>query len=58
MVATAHKLARVFYHMLKERTAFQPLSQDEYAKQVRAREVANLQKKAARLGFTVMEAAA
>jgi len=58
IVATAHKLARVFYHMLKERTAFKPLSQDEYAKQVRAREVANLQKKAARLGFTVTEAAA
>lgn len=53
VVATAHKLARVFYHMLKERTAFQPLSQDEYAKQVRTREIANLQKKAARLGFTV-----
>lgn len=58
VVATAHKLARVFYHMLKEHTAFQPLSQNEYAKQVRAREVANLQKKAARLGFAVMEASA
>jgi transposase len=56
VVATAHKLARVFYHMLKERTAFQPLSQDEYAQQVRVREIANLKKKAARLGFTLAEA--
>jgi transposase len=30
IVATAHKVARVFYHMLKARTPFQPLSQDEY----------------------------
>jgi transposase len=53
IVATAHKLARVFYHMLKEHTAFEPLSQDQYLHQVRRREMANLQKKAARLGFTL-----
>lgn len=58
IVATAHKLARVFYHMLKERTAFQLLTQEAYAQQVRVREVANLKKKAARLGFTLAEAAA
>ncbi|MBI4675123.1 MAG: IS110 family transposase [Chloroflexi bacterium] len=58
IVATAHKLARVFYHMLKEHTAFKPLTQEEYARQVRVREIANLKKKAARLGFTLAEASA
>ncbi len=58
IVATAHKLARVFYHMLKEQTAFKPLSTDQYTQQVRAREVASLKKKAARLGFTLTAASA
>jgi len=58
IVATAHKLARVFYHVLKEHTAFKPLTQDEYTQQVRVREIANLKKKAARLGLTLAEASA
>jgi transposase len=58
IVATAHKLARIFYHVLKERTPFNPLSDEAYEKQVRERELANLKKKAAKLGFTVVAATA
>jgi len=55
IVATAHKMARVVYHMLKHRTPFQDLSPEEYEQRARAREVAALQKKAARLGLTLVE---
>jgi hypothetical protein len=52
------KLARISYHVLKERTPFNPLSDEAYERQVRGREVANLKKKAAKLGLTVVAAAA
>ncbi|MGB8646202.1 MAG: IS110 family transposase [Anaerolineae bacterium] len=55
IVATAHKLARVFYHVLKEHTPFQTLSAEDYDRQVRKRELANLKKKAAKLGFALIE---
>lgn len=50
IVATAHKIARTFYHMLTERTPFRDISAEEYEKRDRAREIARLQKKAAKLG--------
>jgi hypothetical protein len=55
IVATAHKIARAYYHVLKHRTPFRSLSADEYEQQVRQREVAHLKKKAAKLGFTIVE---
>jgi transposase len=55
IVATAHKLARIFYAMLKHRTPFRTLSAEEYEQQEREREVRRLEKKAARLGFTLVE---
>jgi transposase len=55
IVATAHKIARAFYHMLKERVAFQDLSAEEYEQHARERELANLRKKAKRLGRTLVE---
>ncbi len=55
IVATAHKLARVFYHMLKHHTSFQALSAEDYDQQVRQRELASLKKRAAKLGFTLVE---
>ncbi len=58
IVATAHKLARVFYHMLKHHASFQALSAEDYDHQVRQRELVNLKKKAAKLGFTLVETAA
>ncbi len=55
IVATAHKIARCFYHMLKERTPFQDLGGEEYDRRQRARELAALRKKATKLGMQVVE---
>jgi transposase len=52
-VATAHKIARTFYHMLKDHTPFRELSAEEYQRSARERELAQLHKKAAKLGFTL-----
>lgn len=56
IVATAHKIARVFYHVLKHRTPFRSVSADDYNQRVRDREVAHLKKKATQLGFTLAPA--
>jgi transposase len=58
IVATAHKIARAFYHVLKHHTPFHALSADDYNQQVRDREVAHLKRKATHLGFTLMPAPA
>lgn len=56
IVATAHKIARTFYHMLKHRTPFQDIGAEAYEQRSREREIARLQKKAAKLGLTVVAA--
>ena len=53
IVATAHKIARTFYHMLKDRTPFHELSADDYELRLRQRHIARLHKTAAKLGFTL-----
>jgi hypothetical protein len=58
IVATAHKLARIFYFMLKHRTPFHDIGAEEYDKREREREIARLQKKAAKLGFTLTRSSA
>ena len=55
IVATAHKIARIIYHLLTHRTAFRDLSPEEYRQRIRAREIAAMRKKAARLGLTLDE---
>jgi len=55
IVATAHKIARAFYHILKHRTPFHDLGGEEYERRAREREITNLQKRAAKLGFVVTE---
>ncbi len=55
IVATAHKIARAFYHILKHRTPFQDLGGEEYERRAREREIKNLQKRAAKLGLVVTE---
>jgi transposase len=50
-VATAYKIARIVYTMLKERKPFQEMSADAYDQQYRERELKYLQRKAAKLGF-------
>lgn len=57
IVATAHKIARAFYHILKHRTPFHDLGGEEYERRARAREIKNLHKRAAKLGMSLVEAA-
>jgi transposase len=58
IVATAHKIARIIYHLLTRRTPFRDLSPEEDRQRIRAREIAAMRKKAARLGLTLVESQA
>lgn len=58
ITATAHKLARIVYHMLHDRQPYQPLTQAAYARQRREREVRELEKRAAQLGLRLQPAPA
>jgi transposase len=61
IIATAHKIARIIYHMIKYRKEYVELGADHYETQYRKRQTQGLAKKAASLGFTlvpVSEAAA
>lgn len=51
ITATAHKIARIFYHMLKYKQAYHDPGQDYYEHKYRERVVKNLQRKAKSLGF-------
>lgn len=53
VVATAHKLARVPYHMLTYREAFTPESIRDFDQKRQQREVRHLQKRAKALGFAL-----
>lgn len=55
-VATAHKLARIVYAMLKTRQPYQPQSLDDYEEQYRERTVRNLRTKAKQLGYELVTA--
>jgi hypothetical protein len=57
IVATAHKIARIFYHLLKHCEAFQPESAVEYEAKQQERQLALLKRKAARLGMILVPAA-
>jgi transposase len=50
-VATAYKIARIVYTMLKERKPFEAASAETYEQHYRERELKYLQRKAAKLGF-------
>ena len=56
LVATAHKIARTFYHMLKHRVQYHDIGAAEYHQQFREREMRYLQKKAVKLGYTLSPA--
>jgi transposase len=55
IVATAHKIARAFYHILKHRTPFHDLGGEEYERRAHEREFKNLEKRAAKLGCSVVK---
>ena len=51
LVATAHKIARTVYHMLKDQVPYYDIGAAEYNQRFREREMHYLQKKAAKLGY-------
>lgn len=53
-VATAHKIARVVYHLLKDGEAFQGQSAIEYEQKRRERELKHLSRRAKTLGYTLI----
>ena len=54
ITATAHKLARLVYSMLKYGTAYVDAGQDSYEERYRSRVVQNLKRKAKNLGFELI----
>jgi transposase len=55
-VATAHKIARTVYHLRKYRVSYHDIGAAEYTRRFRERELQYLQKKAAKLGYTLAPA--
>jgi transposase len=56
ITATAHKLARIIYAMLKTRTPYRDPGQGYYEERARERAIKNLKQKAQQLGFEVVPA--
>lgn len=56
MVATAHKIARTFYYVLKRRQPFQSVDIEEYHRRQREKDIHRLARNAARLGFQIQPA--
>ena len=54
ITATAHKLARRVYYVLKHRTPYQPQSQETYEQHLRHRAIRHLKRTATQLGFTLL----
>jgi hypothetical protein len=52
-VATAHKIARIVYHLLKTGEAYVEQSAGEYEEQRRERELRRLAQRASKLGYTL-----
>ena len=53
ITATAHKLAKIMYYMIKNRVSFKELGQEAYEKLHQERNIKNLQKRAKEAGFTL-----
>ncbi len=53
IVATAHKIARVVYFMLKRHVPYEAVKAEEYEAQHRARELTRLKRQAAHLGYSL-----
>jgi len=51
ITATAHKLARIIYFLLKERRSYHDIGSDSYEQQYRSRVLRNLRRQATNLGF-------
>lgn len=58
VTATAHKLAKLYYRMVKEQQEYEPASAAQYEAKQQARTVAKLTKQAAALGYELRAVAA
>lgn len=54
-VATANKIARTVYHMLKYHVQYEDMGTEEFERRHRERDIKALRKKATNLGFTLVE---
>jgi transposase len=57
ITATAQKIAKIIYNMLRYGFGYKEAGQDYYEQQYRDRVVKNLQRKAEELGFSFVETA-
>jgi hypothetical protein len=55
ITAAAHKLARIFYTMLKNKTSYDAPEANYYEEQYRKRVMSNLRKRASQMGFDLTE---
>ena len=55
LVATAHKIARTVYYMLQHRVQYADIGAVAYEQKQQERELNSLKKKAAKLGFTLVQ---
>ncbi len=55
ITATAHKIAKIIYNMLRYGVSYKEAGQDYYEQQYRDRVLKNLKKRAAELGFNLVE---
>ena len=55
ITATAHKLARILYAMLRDKRSFKEVGQEAYEEEYKKRQIATLKKKAKELGLTFAE---
>ena len=54
ITATAHKIARIFYHLLKYKEDYHDPGQDYYEQQYRERVIRNLKRRAKDLGLDLV----
>ena len=55
ITATAHKLARILYNMLKHTTDYVDQGQDSYERQYRERALKNIRRRAAEFGYSLVQ---
>lgn len=53
-LATAHKMARIVYHLLKHRESFQDMGESAFEQRQRERDIKSLERRAAKLGLQII----
>jgi hypothetical protein len=58
LVATAYKIARMYYHLMLDGRAYVEVGEKAYEEKYRKQQIASLEKRAKRLGYAVTPLAA